>query len=378
MNANAFINSSVGHLVPIADGCEAFVPADLPTALSFSADLLVEVDRATAAVAMLGGIGETLENPQLLVDPFLRREAVLSSRIEGTQASLSDLFEFEAHGQPAAGDVREVWNYVRAMERGIELLEELPICVRLVHDLHEVLLRGVRGDHARPGEFRDLQVWIGAPGTGIEQARFVPPPSAEVVSLMASWERWANADVALPTLVRCALLHYQFEAIHPYRDGNGRVGRLLIALFLIATGLLSKPLLYVSSYFEQHRTEYYDHLLRVSMTGDWQPWLSFFMTAVAEQANDAMQRSRDLRDLHRAYNVRLQAAGESGNAFQLVDLLFRRPRLTRRSVAEGLGLTTTGARNLIDRLANLGIVQEVPGRRPAVFVAPDILAVVSE
>lgn len=377
MDANAFLKSPAGHLVPGPEGYEAFIPVPLPDSLALPPALLVDTDRATAAVAMLGGIGETLENPQLLVDPFLRREAVLSSRIEGTQASLSDLLEFEAHAQPQAGDVREVWNYVRAMEHGIDLLRQLPICVRLVHELHEVLLRGVRGDQSRPGTFRDLQVWIGAPGTPLDEARFVPPPHPSVPKLMSDWERWANEAVALPVLVRCALLHYQFETIHPYRDGNGRLGRLLIALFLMAEGLLSRPLLYVSSFFERHRAEYYDHLLRVSQTGEWAPWLHFFMAGVTEQANDAMRRSRELRDLHRDYNVRLQSAGESANAFQLVDLLFRRPRVTRRFVADELGLTTTGARVLVERVQRLGVLAEVPNRRPAVFVAPDIIAIVN-
>src|SRR5690606_6854547 len=301
-----------------------------------SPEVLVAVDRATVAVATLGAVVGTRESPLLGDDPFLRREAVLSSMTEGTQASLADVFEHEAHAVPEAGDAAEVLNYVRAMERGIELLQELPICVRLIHELHEVLLRGVRGDSMRPGEFRDLQVWIGTPGTGIEGARFVPPPDSEVVQLMAEWGRWANATAELPSLVRCALLHYQFETIHPYRDGNGRVGRLLIALFLIAEGLLSQPLLYVSSYFERRRSEYYDQLLRLSVTGDWMPWLSFFMVGVAEQATDAIRRSRELRDLRRTYLARLQESGESANAFQLVDLLFRRPRVTRRSVAEEL------------------------------------------
>lgn len=375
MDARSLRRSPIGKLVPITGG-RAFVPAPLPDTLVLPPGVAVEVDRATVAVATLGGVGETLENPHLLVDPFLRREAVLSSMIEGTQASLSDVLELEAHGQPSTGDAGEVLNYVRAMERGIGLLEELPICVRLIHELHAVLLRGVRGDHARPGEFRDLQVWIGRPGTGIEEARFVPPPDAAVADLMAAWERWANAPVALPVLVRCALLHYQFETVHPYRDGNGRVGRLLIGLFLMAQGLLSQPLLYVSSYFERHRSEYYDQLLRVSATGDWMPWLSFFMTGVAEQANDAIRRSRDLRDLRRVYLGRLQEAGESANAFQLIDLLFRRPRVTRRFVAEELGLTTAGARQLIDRVQRMGLLAAVPNRRPAVFVAREILDIV--
>lgn len=368
--------SPIGSLVSVR-GARAYVPAPLPSTLDMTPEVLVAVDRATVAVATLGGVGETLENPQLLVDPFLRREAVLSSMIEGTQASLSDLLEHEAHAQPEVGDAAEVLNYVRAMERGMQLLQELPLCVRLINELHEVLLRGVRGDRMRPGEFRDLQVWIGAPGMGIEGARFVPPPDSEVAGLMADWERWANAHVELPVLVQCALLHYQFETIHPYRDGNGRVGRLLIALFLIARGLLPQPLLYVSSYFERHRSEYYDRLLAVSVTGDWMPWLSFFMAGVEEQANDAIRRSRELRELRRQYIAQLQAAGESANAFQLIDLFFRRPRVTRRFVAEELGLTTAGARQLIERLQRRGLVSAVPNRRPAVFVAEDILTVVS-
>ncbi|MGE3962326.1 MAG: Fic family protein [Dehalococcoidia bacterium] len=368
--------SPVGQLVPTVEGAHAFVPSPLPPSLSLPDKLIVKLDRASRAVATLDGVGETLENPLLLVRPFLRREAALSSRIEGTQASVEDVYEFEVAGRSRSADALEVANYVAAMELGIELLRELPICARLAHQVHERLLRGVRGRDRRPGLLRDRQVWIGDDGTPIGEARFVPPPHPRLPELLTEWERWANADNPIPPLVKAALLHYQFETIHPYLDGNGRLGRLLVILYLISADVLTTPLLYLSSFFESHRQAYYDHLLRVSETGDWLPWVEFFLQGAEEQANDALQRSRRLRDLQQRYRRQLQETRQSANVIQLTDALFQNPVVTRPSVQRSLTLSQRGAHLVVEKLVEAGILTELPESRPTVFVAREILDVV--
>ena len=243
MLAERLTGSPSGQLIPIEDGQFAFMPYPLPRYLELDHSLIILLDRASRAVATLSGVGETLPNPQLLIRPFVRREAVLSSRIEGTQTSLSDLLLYEASdtGSPK-GDLEEVINYIKASTHGLSLLGELPICVRLINIIHSVLLSGVRGADKQPGELRTNQVWIGAPGTPIQSAKFVPPPPNMIQDLLSDWERFVNQDNDLPPLIQCALMHYQFEAIHPFTDGNGRIGRLLIVLFLCAQQILPLPL----------------------------------------------------------------------------------------------------------------------------------------
>jgi Fic family protein len=342
--------------------------------VDLDSSLVYRLDEASRAVATLGGVGETIQNPLLLIRPFIRREAVLSSRIEGTQASLSDLLLFEASGsRRPRGDVAEVASYVRATERGIELLDRLPISVRFVNELHSVLLRGVRGGDKRPGELRSGPVWIGPPGTPIENARYVPPPADQVRDLLEDWEHFVNDDPVLPPLVQCALMHYQFEAIHPYLDGNGRIGRLLVTLFLCAKGVLTQPLLYLSAYFERERERYDDELFRVSETGDWKSWLGYFLDGVAEQANDALVRSRRLRDLHERYRRLLHDRRESGNALLLLDELFASPFMTAPLAADLLEITTAGARRILERLADAGVVDEHLETWPRLYVAKELI-----
>ena len=329
---------------------------------------------------MLAGVGETLPNPHLLIRPFLRREAVLSSKIEGTQTSISDLFLFEASGarRDRLGDAREVANYVHALEHGLSQLERLPLSVRLANEIHERLLEGVRGKDKTPGELRTRQVWIGSEGTSIEEARFVPPPADYVRDLLTDWEAFLNEDVQMPPLVQCALMHYQFEAIHPYFDGNGRIGRLLIALFLCAKRVLPTPLLYLSAYFERRRDDYYDHLFAVSQTGRWEEWLRFFLDGVAEQAQDALVRSRRVRQLQDRYRELLQHKRESGNAFRLLDELFANPFLTAPLASHVLSVTSAGARGILERLVEAGVLEEVSGTWPKFYVARELLHVIEQ
>ena len=248
-------DSPCGKMVPVGGGQSAFIPNPLPRDLSLSSGLVLRLDNASRAVATLAGVGETVPNPHTLAQPFIRREAVLSSRIEGTLASLSDVMAYEASGRrsQSSEDVEEVRNYVVALEYGIERLDSLPISYRLVNELHERLMAGVRGEDKMPGHFRRTQVWIGAPGSDIRDARFVPPPPERLRDLFFEWESFVNKAHNPPPLVRCAMMHYQLEAIHPYMDGNGRIGRLLITLFLCASGVLRTPLLYLPNFYVAQR-----------------------------------------------------------------------------------------------------------------------------
>src|SRR5208337_3753079 len=272
-------------------GVWAFVPNPLPPELDLSWALVGELSTADWALAELAGVGSTLPNPHLLIGPFVRREAVLSSRIEGTQASLSDLFFFEAaptqHREPY--DVREVANYVDALEYGLKRIETLPFSIRLIRELHEHLMAEVRGGDRAAGEFRRQQNWIGPEGCKIDDATYIPPPPLELISALGALEGFANSSSNLPPLIRFALLHYQFEAIHPFLDGNGRIGRLLITLKLGSEGLLAQPLLYLSAFFEKHRNQYYRLLLAVTTHGEWGEWIRFFIHGVADQSRDAVR-----------------------------------------------------------------------------------------
>lgn len=379
MLANNLKRSPCGKLIPIEGDHFAFVPDPLPRELALPPKLVYRLDIASRAVATLAGVGETLSNPHLLITPFLRREAVLSSRIEGTQASLSDVYAYEASGggpPERRQDTLEVINYVTALEYGLQRLRDIPISVRLTNEIHERLLSGVRGADTRPGELRDLQVWIGSEGTSIGEARFVPPPPKLVRDLMSDWESFANENIEMPPLVKAALIHYQFEAIHPYRDGNGRIGRLLLVLFLCSEGVLPTPLLYLSAYLERNRSAYYDHLLQVSATGDWTEWLLFFLDGVADQANDAIIRSRRLRELHDIYRNRLQEDSASANMLRLLDLLFVNPYTTVSASAANLGLTKPAVRAILDKLVRLGLVQALPGKWRRVYIARRILDII--
>ena len=366
--------SPVGHILPTNNGQLAFVPNPLPRYIQMTSSLVYRLDEASRAVSTLAGVGETIPNPHLLIRPFLRREAVLSSRIEGTQASVSDLFLYEASSSHhPRGDVEEVVNYVHALECGMKLLHELPISLRLINKVHSVLMQGVRGTDKRPGKLRTEQVWIGPAGTPIEEARFVPPPANLVRDQFADLESFINEPLELPPLVQCALMHYQFEAIHPYLDGNGRIGRLLIVIFLCDKKILPAPLLYLSAYFERTRDEYYDQIFRVSATGDWESWLHYFLGGVVEQSRDALLRIRRIRLLHDEKRRLLQDRGESGNALRLLDELFANPYMTTPWAAQLIGVTPAGARRILERLMEAGIVEIRRETWPHIYVASALL-----
>ena len=319
---------------------------------------VLALSKADAALGRLSGVGRLIKDPSILVEPYLTREAVASSRIEGTEASLSDVFKAEA-GEESGGndDVQEVVNYQRALYRGIELLGNLPVSGRLILEVHEVLLSGVRGQEKLPGEFRRTPVWIGSTTDSPDTAAFVPPLPELVGGALADWEKFVNETDDLPTLVVCALMHYQFETIHPFLDGNGRVGRLLIMLLLIERKVLDLPLLYISAYMEQNRREYYDRLQAVRERGEIQEWLQFFFTAVHKQAADAEARASKLVDLREGYRERLQ--GRKSRAIEVAELLFSNPFVTVKRVETALKVTNQGARNLIDSLEKDDILRKV-------------------
>jgi Fic family protein len=353
----------------------AFVPNPLPPPLELTWELAGEISAADRALSELAGVTRTLPNPRLLIRPFMSREAVLSSRIEGTQASLSDLFYLEAANKPptADSDVREVRNYVLALEHGLKRLDESPLCLRLLREMHEELMRGVRGEHLTPGEFRTRQNWIGPDGCNVNEARFVPPPIDEMNSALGEMEKFWHAQSPLPLVVRLALVHYQFEAIHPFLDGNGRIGRLLIILMLCAEKALPQPMLYLSAYFERNRQEYYRLLLAVSQDGRWAEWVSFFLRGVAEQSRDAIARSEKLLALWKQYRERLQSARSSALLLKLVDRLFGHPYLTVVSAQNVLRVTYRTANLSVQKLVKARILEELDrSKYGRIFVATEI------
>lgn len=376
MDTTLFKNSPSGKLIRATGGYRAFVPNPLPPRLDWDDDLVSILSKADIALGTLSGLGETLPNPHLLIYPFIRREAVLSSRIEGTQSSLSDLLLFEATRVEKRGDVKEVQNYVRAMEYGLKRLNELPLNLRFIRELHGVLMEGVRGEHATPGEFRQSQNWIGSPGATLDEATFVPPPVPEMQECLNQLEKFLHVETRLPPLVEAALVHYQFESIHPFLDGNGRIGRLLVTLLLCQRNVLTKPLLYLSAFFEQHRQEYYEFLLKVSSTGAWWKWIEFFLQAVAEQSADAVTRSRRLQGLLRSYTQIARDKHLPPTAGQLVELILMKPVINARTVQEFLKVTYPAAQKAISSLEEAGILTEITGRkRDKAYAANEILKV---
>jgi len=376
VDPDLFRNSPAGRVLRTAPGYWAFVPNPLPPEFDWSPALVASLSRADRALGELAGIGRTVGNPHLLIVPFMRKEAVLSSAIEGTQASISDLYAFEAEQlsfleRPA--DVKEVFNYVRAMERGLERLKSLPVSIRLVRELHSDLMQGVRGELGTPGEFRRSPNWIGPPGCTLDDATYVPPPPGEVTQVMGDLEKYLHREAQAPPLIRLALMHYQFEAIHPFIDGNGRVGRLLIALLLCEWGLLPQPLLYLSAYFEANRALYYDLLLAVSQRGEWEKWLIFFLEAIAAQSRDAWLRIGRLQELHHEVRSRYQSVGPA-RMLQVVDHLFARPVLSVSQLSDHLGVKFPVASRYIKRLEQDEVIVEITGKgRNRLYLARGIM-----
>jgi Fic family protein len=374
LNRADFRDPKAGTLVETPGGYLAFVPAHLPPDLTYEPDLVLALSRADAALSELSGLGRRLPNPHLLIAPYVRREAVLSSRIEGTTASVSDLLLDEIeddHPDSADADVREVRQYVEALEYGIVRLRDLPLSLRLVCEMHERLMRGVRGGHATPGEFRRSQNWIGPAGSTPSTAPYVPPPPDRLMDTLSNWELFLHERGRFPDLIQCALMHEQFEAIHPFLDGNGRLGRLLISLFLIERGRLSQPVLYLSAYFEARRRDYYEALQHVRTDGDWTGWLRFFLAGVEETAKEAVRHAARIMDLHDSLRQDLR---QKPHAVTLVEALFANPFVTISRAAQLLNVSYPTARQVVAYLQTEGLLEEISGRAwRRMYVARPIL-----
>ena len=368
-----------GRRIRCPGGYWAYVPDPLPPPIEWGGELVSALSRADRAIGRLAAEGRRLPNPHLLIRPFMRREAVLSSRIEGTQATLGELLAAEAGAavERSPADLREVGNYVVALEYGVDRLSELPLSIRLVRELHERLMRGVAGDASTPGEFRRSQNWIGPAGCTLVDATFVPPSPDKLMECLGAWERFLHDDSS-PPLVHAALAHSQFEAIHPFLDGNGRVGRLLITLSLIAKRVLPSPLLYLSAYFESTREEYYARLLGVTERGEWEDWLAYFLAGVAHQAEDALRRIQRIEDRLSMWRAQL-AKAPSRLPEKAVELFVENPYWTVNKLTARLEVAFTTAQRAIDRLESAGIVALASeAKRNRVYCAHDMLEILEE
>ena len=354
-----------GRYVKQSEGYKAFIPAPLPPKPGVKMDgaLWQALSDADRVLGRLDGLAEILPNPDLLVSMYVRKEAVLSSQIEGTQASLSDLLEFEAGGVTEAPDVGEVLNNVRAMNYGLTQLHKLPLSSRLIRNIHRELLEGVRGQEKQPGEFRRYQNWIGPPGSTLRDSNFIPPPPREMRKAIGDLEIFIQKAPPMPLLVKCGLVHAQFETIHPFIDGNGRIGRLLITFMLCHAEVLTRPLLYISHYFKEHRDEYYERLQGVRDKGEWEGWLGFFLKAVYQVSIQATQTARKILHMREQHQQLLREKGKQRvNSLALLDLLYERPIATASMVVDKLGVTSPTAYGLIGNLQKLGLLREITGR----------------
>ncbi len=355
-----------GQYVRQATGYKAFIPSPLPPdpPVQMNAELTHLLSDADRALGRLDGIATILPNPNLFVAMYVRQEAVLSSQIEGTQSTLEDVLQFEidAKGRELPKDVEEVVNYVRAMNHGLARLKDLPLSLRLIREIHAELLKGVRVAHRTPGEFRRSQNWIGQANCTLETATFVPPPIHEMQPALDNLEKFLHNPASLPVLIHCGLAHAQFETIHPFLDGNGRVGRLLITFLLCQRGVLQRPLLYLSYYLKHHRTEYYDRLMAIRNDGDWEGWLKFFVRGVDEVSREATETARTILNLREEHRRTIATnLGGSANGMQLLDILLEQPIVTIRMVEQALKCVYVTASKLVDQFVGLGLLREITG-----------------
>lgn len=356
-----------GRFVAQGESYAAFVPKPLPPAppLELEAELLGLLEQAGTELGRLDGIARVIPDPDFFVSMYVRREAVLSSQIEGTQSTLEDLLEREigAGTDDHRSDVLDIVNYVQAMNFGLQRLETLPLSLRLIREIHRELLKDGRGSHATPGEFRRTQNWIGPDGARIEQATFVPPPVPEMEEALGELEGFLNEEGRYSTLIEVGLAHAQFETIHPFLDGNGRVGRLLNTFLLVQRGVLRRPLLYLSYYFKLHRTEYYDRLMAIRLKGDWEGWLRFFLQGVVQTAREATSTASSIFELRENHRAQIIESGLGDNALRLLSALFQRPLVTVNLAAQTLGTAYPTASRLVLGLEEMGILEEITGRK---------------
>lgn len=361
------------------EGYKAFYPNRLPPVVDWKPELVMKLSVADQILGRLGGEARRLPNPHLFIRPFIKREAVYSSRIEGTQATLGDLLALEAgaHVTRSPDDLREVGNYVTALEHGLKRLPEMPLSLRLVREMHGILMTGVRGEHATPGELRKTQNWIGTPGCTLREASFVPPPPDVLNHCLGDWERFIH-ESGLPLLLTAALMHYQFEAIHPFLDGNGRIGRLLITLLLCERNALPGPFLYLSAFFEATRRDYYERLNAVSAEGDWDGWFDYFLNGVIRQCEDALSRAERINALVESWKSVVSGTTPKAS-YQVVESLAANPYVTSRGLEKQLGVSFNTANKAIKVLEDKGIVKQVgDSKRDRVYRAEAVLDILEE
>lgn len=365
--SNSNTSPRAGRMVQQPNGFRAFIPNPLPPvpAIDLTGNVQTLLSQADHALALLEGAALLLPNPELFVFMYIRKEAVLSSQIEGTQSSLQDVLAAEAKlfDPDAPSDVGEVVNYVRAMQHGIARLGQLPISVRLIQEIHAELMQGVRGGNLTPGELRRSQNWIGPAGCGIRNASFVPPPPHEMLQAMSELELFLNSPSSLPLLVQIAIAHVQFETIHPFLDGNGRVGRLLITFLLMNRGLLTQPVLYLSHHFKRHRSAYYEHLQTVRTRGDWEGWVEFFLQGVIDVSREAALTAKAILAMREEYRSKIaDTMGRgAGSAHRVMEKLFDQPIVAVATVREWLDITPAGANSVVNRLVEIGLLTEITG-----------------
>lgn len=376
MKPNDFRSLEAGQVILTQKGYYAFIPAPLPPKINWTLPLVSALSEAERELSRLATLTDAFPFPRLLMQAFIRREAVLSSRIEGTRATLAELYTYESAQLSfleSHDDVREVHNYVAALDYGLERLKRFPMSLRFIREIHEKLMQDVRGGNLTPGEFRRTQNWIGAAGSTLATATYVPPPVDEMNLALSELEKFIHTSTDIPTLARAAMIHYQFEAIHPFLDGNGRVGRLLMALLFAEWQILPQPLLNLSVYFERYRQEYYDHLLAVSQRGDWEAWLRFFLRGVNAQSQDSAARMERLKTIRARYQPIVDADKNSNRMGAVMDFLFGRPIFNAKQLAEGVDMPFKTARQYIEKLVQAGIVREVTGyARNQVYRADEV------
>ncbi len=368
-----------GTWIQTLEGYKAFNPNKLPPKIDWTPELVRSLSQADLALGRLAGEGIMLPNPHILLRPFIKREAVFSSKIEGTQATLGEILAVEAgiKVNRSPDDLKEVNNYVSALEYGIKRLKTLPLSLRLVCELHEKLLTGVRGEHGTPGAFRISQNWIGRSGCTLSEASYVPPHPQEMKELLGDWEIFLH-DRSLPALIQTAIMHYQFEAIHPFIDGNGRVGRLMITLFLCERNILPVPLLYLSAFFEATRQDYYQKLKNVSNQSDWNEWLLYFLTGIHRQSEDALSRTARINQLLLSWKKELIGT-RSKLSTLAIDLIGSNPFLTAKELEKKFQVSFTTAMRAIEHLQEKNILVLVQGdQRNRVYCAKEILDILEE
>jgi len=376
MKPNDFRSLEAGQVILTQKGYYAFVPSPLPPQINWTLPLVSALSEAERELSRLATLADAFPFPRLLMQAFIRREAVLSSRIEGTRATLAELYTYESAQLSfleSHDDVREVHNYVAALDYGLERLKRFPMSLRFIREIHEKLMQDVRGGNLTPGEYRRTQNWIGAAGSTLATATYVPPPVDEMNLALSDLEKFIHTSTDIPTLARAAMIHYQFEAIHPFLDWNGRVGRLLMALLFVEWQILPQPLLNLSVYFERYRQEYYDHLLAVSQRGDWEAWLRFFLRGVNAQSQDSAARMERLKTIRARYQPIVDADKNSNRMGAVLDFLFGRPIFNAKQLAEGVDMPFKTARQYIEKLVQAGVVREVTGyARNQVYRADEV------